>query len=211
MRIACTVLLLLIVSGAPLNAGKFNPKLNVGDAGPVWKDLPGVDGKTHSLGDLKQSEFVVVFFHSCSCPVAEDYEQRIIDFTDKYAQDASRVSVVGINVSKLEEDRLPAMKERAEKKKFNFPYLFDESQQIAKQYGAAWTPEFFILNRDREVVYMGGFDDSSNVDRVKKNYLAPAMDSLLAGKAPETAESPAIGCRIRFERKRRSRRARPRE
>ena len=202
-RLAFCGLLCLCLTARISNAGKYNSKLDIGDPAPVWKDLPGVDGNTHSLVDLKEKDFVVVFFHSCSCDVAEEYEPRIKDFSDKFAGPEGKVAVVAINVSKLAEDRLPAMKERAEKHEFNFSYLFDESQQIAREYGAVWTPEFFILDRERKIAYMGGIDDTSAIEFVKHHYLEDAVQALLKGETPEVRETPPIGCRIRFERQRR--------
>lgn len=198
-------MILLLFTGLPLGAGKYNAVLDIGDPAPVWKDLPGVDGKIHSLSDLKDKELVVVVFHSCSCDVAEEYEDRIKAYTRKYGGKDGRVAVVAINVSKDEEDRLPAMTKRAKEHAFNFPYLFDESQTIARKFGALWTPEFFILNREREVVYMGGLDDRSAIRFVKHRYLEEATAALLSGKQPEVQETPAIGCRINLERKRRKR------
>jgi hypothetical protein len=147
---------------------------------------------------------VVVVFTCNSCPVATDYEDRILAFSRKYAGQDGKVGLVAINVNKIAEDRLPKMRERAEAKQFDFPYLYDETQKIGRDYGAAFTPEFFVLDRDRKVVYMGGMDDSSDPARVQRNYLEPAVQAALAGKLPETAEAPAIGCRVRYERERRS-------
>jgi len=222
-------LLVLLSACTSASAGKFGHTLDIGKPAPAWKALPGVDGKPHSLEDLKASEVVVVVFTCNSCPYAADYEDRIIAFAKKYCvpkvdakettdqhkaesgtqkpgkqKKATRVSLVAINVNKVKEDLLPAMKQRAKKKKFPFPYLFDESQQIAKDYGAIWTPEFFVLNKDRKVVYMGALDDSTDAKKVKKHYLEDAVAALLAGKEIKTAETPAIGCQIRWERRRRS-------
>lgn len=196
---------IIFFTGPLLQAGKYNAVLDIGDPAPAWNDLPGVDGKTHSLSDLKDKEFVVVVFHSCSCDVAEEYEGRIKAYARKYGGNEGRVAVVAINVSKDEEDRLPAMKKRAKEHAFNFSYLFDESQKTAREFGALWTPEFFVLNREREVVYMGGLDDRSAIRFVKHRYLEEATAALLSGKQPEVQETPAIGCRINLERKRRKR------
>src|SRR5215207_2384139 len=133
----CTLLL------APLAvAGEFNKKLSVGDAAPVWKDLPGTDGKKHSLADVK-SDVVVVVFTCNSYATAQEYEDRLVAFAK--AQPAT-VTVVAINVNTIAEDRLDAMKKKAEAKQFSFAYLYDESQKIARDYGATYTPEFFVLN-----------------------------------------------------------------
>ena len=181
-------------------AGQYNAVRNIGDPAPEWKNLPGTDGQQHSLADLQKSKVVVVVFTCNRCPVATDYEDRIIAMAKKYAD---RVAVVAINVNKVPEDRLEKMKERAEKKGFPFVYLFDETQQIAKDFGAAFTPEFFVLGPDRKIVYMGGMDDNSNPDQVSESFLDPAIDAALAGTKPAVAEAVARGCRIRFARERR--------
>ena len=110
---------------------------------------------------------------------------------------------MAINVNKIEEDSLPRMKERADSKGFAFPYLFDETQKIAKDYGTTFTPEFFVLDRDRKIAYMGGMDDNSNPAEVKANYLDPAIAAALEGKKPATAETVARGCMVRYARDRR--------
>jgi peroxiredoxin len=188
---------------SPAEAGKYNEVLNIGDAAPAWTNLPGVDGKRHSLADLVDKQAVVVVFTCNSCPVANDYEDRILAFSKKYAGPSGKVGLVAICVNQIPEDRLPKMKERAEAKGFDFPYLYDETQKIGKEYGANFTPEFFVLDKDRKVIFMGGMDDSSSIDQVKNRYLEPAVEAALAGSSPETAEAPAIGCRVRYARERR--------
>ncbi|HVX62559.1 MAG TPA: thioredoxin family protein [Pirellulales bacterium] len=183
-------------------AGEYNETLSIGDAAPAWKDLPGVDGKKHSLADVK-APIVVVVFTCNSCPIATDYEDRIISLAKKYGGPSGKAAFVAINVNLIPDDSLPKMKARAEEKNFPFPYLFDETQDIAKAYGAAFTPEFFVLDQDRRVTYMGGMDDNSDVDRVKVRYLEPAIEATLAGEQPEVAETVARGCRIRWATRRR--------
>ena len=197
-----TVLLLLLLC-CPALAGEFNPTLKIGDSGPAWTDLPGTDGKPHSLADFKGKDVVVVVFTCNSCPVATDYEDRIIALAKKYASPEGRVGLVAINVNKIEEDSLPRMKERADAKGFSFPYLFDETQKIAKDYGATFTPEFFVLDRQRKIAYMGGMDDNSNPAEVKNDYLDPAIAAVLEGQKPTTAETVARGCMVRYARERR--------
>jgi peroxiredoxin len=184
-------------------SGEFNPVLNIGDKAPDWKELPGVDGKKLSLSDVKKKDVVVLAFICNSCPYAVDYEDRLMAFAKKHSAADSKVALVAVNVNKVEEDLPPMMKEKAREKGFSFPYLFDESQQIAKDYGAGFTPEFFVLNRERKVVYMGAMDDSPNADNVKRRYVDEAVAAALAGKLPEVRETVPIGCRIRIERIRR--------
>lgn len=182
-------------------AGEYNPVLDIGDAAPQWMNLPGTDDKEHSFEDLEGKQAIVVVFTCNSCPYAVDYEDRLIAIAEKFA--ANNVALVAINVNKVEEDLLPAMKERAAEKKFNFAYLFDETQQTARAYGATYTPEVFLLNHERQVVYMGALDDSADLKKVKKRYLESAIAATLKDQMPEVQETVAIGCRIRLERQRR--------
>jgi peroxiredoxin len=183
----------------PAQAGEFNKKLSIGDSAPVFTGLEGVDGKTHSLADLKDKDVVVVCITCNHCPVAVAYEDRIIAFAKKYASGAdSKVGMVAINVNKSEADGLPKMKERAKEKGFNFPYLFDPSQKIGRELGASVTPEFFVLNKERKVVYMGALDDNMRAPKV--NYLDAAVTAALEGKKPAKTETRPSGCGVQYER-----------
>lgn len=185
------------------NAGEFNPVLKIGDTAPSWNDLPGVDGKKMSLADFKSKDVLVVVFTCNSCPYAEDYEERIVTFAKRHLTADSKVGLVAINVNKIPEDLLPAMKAKAEKLQFRFPYLFDETQKIAKDFGATTTPEFYVLNRDRKIVYMGSMDDNPDAKKVTRSFVEEAVTATLAGKAPAKTESVPIGCLIRYDRMRR--------
>jgi peroxiredoxin len=189
---------LLCTAGlAPVQAqGKFNKKVAVGDKAPSYSELPGVDGKKHSLADLSNKDVVVVVVTCNHCPVAIAYEDRIIDFTKKFAGKDSKVAVVAINVNTSEADGLPKMIERAKEKGFNFPYLYDETQQIARGFGATKTPEFFVLGKDRKIVYMGAMDDSQNSP--KMSYLEPAVQAALKGSMPTVTETQPRGCGVQY-------------
>ncbi len=197
-RLVASLALTALIA-APVPAGKFNKTLSPGDAAPAWTDLDGTDGKKHSLDDLKGKDVVVVVFTCNSCPVAAGYEGRVIAFANEHAD---KVALVAINVNTGREDQLPAMKERAAKKKFPFPYLYDPTQEIAKKYGANYTPEFFVLNKDRKVVYLGAMDDRSPPAAATVSHLEAAVGAALAGTKPPTGETLARGCRIRFNRRR---------
>ncbi|MFO0825254.1 MAG: redoxin domain-containing protein, partial [Gemmataceae bacterium] len=133
------------------------------------------------------------------CPVAKDYEDRIIAFANTHAAPTSKVALVAINVNTGKDDALPAMKVRAQKKKFPFAYLFDPSQEIARKYGAAYTPEFFVLDKERKVLYTGAMDDKSPPEEPKALHLETAVKAAVAGTKLDTAEtSAAAGCRIKY-------------
>jgi peroxiredoxin len=189
----------LLVLATSADAGKYNKVLSVGDPAPAWSGLEGVDGKKHSLADLKGKDVVVVIFTCNTCPVAADYEDRIVAFARPYAAPGSKVAVVAVNVNTVKGDQLPEMRKKAEKKKFPFPYLYDPSQEIARKFGANFTPEFFVLDRDRKVAYMGAMDDKSPPGEPKEKYLEAAVAAALAGKKADVGEtSAAAGCKIRF-------------
>jgi peroxiredoxin len=196
----CLVGILILIAAGPAAAGEFNPTLNIGDPAPAWNNLDGTDGNKHSLADLKDKPVVVVVFTCNSCPIAVDYEDRIIAFANQYAPADARVALVAINVNTIPEDRLPKMTERAAKKKFPFAYLYDPTQDIAKQYGARYTPEFFVLNAERKIVYMGAMDDRNRAADATVNYLQAAVTATLAGRPVAKPETLARGCRIRWNR-----------
>ncbi len=197
------VTFLLLSHPAQALAGEYNEVLSIGDKAPVWTDLPGIDDKKSSLADLADKEVIVVAFTCNSCSYAVEYEDRLNRFAKEFNRKDSPVAVVAINVNKIADDSLPAMKKRAEEKSFAFPYLFDETQKIAKEYGANRTPEFFVLDKERKVVYMGAMDDSTDPSKVTKRYVEEAVQAALRRENPKTSETPPIGCRIRWDNKRR--------
>ncbi len=178
-------------------------KLKVGDEAPAWSDLIGTDDKQHSLADLKDKQVVVVCFTCNSCPYAVDYEERMIEFQQKFAERSEGVTLIAINANRKPSEQLDKMKERAEAKKFCFPYLVDETQKVAESYGANFTPEFFVLNKDRRVVYIGAMDDKTNADEVEHRYVELAVEAALKNEMPVTTAVPARGCSIPFKRSRR--------
>jgi peroxiredoxin len=197
-------LLFALSTGArPTEAGKYNLTLNIGDAAPTWTGLPGTDGQTHTFSHLKDADVIVVVFTCNSCPYAVDHEDRLIQFHEDFAE--RNVALVAINVNRGPEDQLDAMRTRALNKGFPFAYLYDETQGVARAYGAGYTPEFFVLNRDRHVVYMGAMDDSPDGSAVQVPYVAKAVEAALSGRAPEVTETVPIGCRVRYQRAPRSR------
>ena len=171
--------------------------LAIGEKAPQWEGLMGTDDKSHSLADLEESDAVVLVFTCNGCPVAKAYEQRMVEFQNAYEDKGVRL--VAINVNNGERDELPAMKERAEEKEFNFAYVDDPSQESARQYGARVTPHVFVLDKDRKLAYVGAFDDNQDADKVEAHYVSDAVDALLAGRAPEVTEKKAFGCGIHWE------------
>jgi len=181
----------LALSLVALCAPAWSAELEIGTHAPEFKALPGVDGKEYSLPEMKDAKVVVVCFTCNRCPVAVAYEDRFVEFSKKYA--SKGVKFVAINANRKTED-IAAMKTRAEEKGFNFPYVFDKSGKLATEYGARVTPHIFVLDQSRNVAYVGAFDDDQ--EKPTKNYVADAVDSLLAGKKVETTKTKAFGCGI---------------
>jgi hypothetical protein len=129
--------------------------------------------------------------------VAVYYEDRLNQYQKDYEDKG--VQVVAINVNNAEQDRLPAMKVRAEEKGFAFPYLYDESQKSAREYNAEVTPHVFLLDSERKLVFKGPIDDNEDETKVTKTYLRDATDAVLAGKPVEITEEKAAGCGIQYE------------
>ncbi len=194
LRVVLAMIFVVLASFAA--GGEHNEVLKIGDVAPAWNDLLGTDGNKHALAELKDKKIVVVFFTCNSCPVAKDYEDRIIELANRNKD----VAFVAINVNRVADDSLEKMTERAKSKQYPYPYLYDETQQIAKQYGANFTPEFFVLDQDRKIAYMGCLDDSTVAKQVKRTYVDNAIQSVLSGKTPEVTETLARGCRIRYAR-----------
>lgn len=166
-------------------------------------DLKSVKGKNVSLASIKNAKGYIVVFTCNHCPYAIAYEQRIIDLHKKYAP--LGYSVVAINPN--DKDVVPAdsfanMKKRAKAKKFPFPYLYDETQAIAKAYGATRTPHVYLLDKERVVRYIGAIDDNSEEpSQVKEKYLENAIDALIDGREVAVKETKAIGCSIKWKKK----------
>lgn len=183
---------------ARAQAGKFNEVLDIGDAAPDFAALPGADDAEHGLADYADAAAVVVLFTCNHCPVAAAYEPRLIALQAEYAERGVRI--VAVSVSRRDGDKLPDMKERAMSAGYNFPYLYDASQDTARAYGALATPQVFLLDAERRVVYMGRIDDSTDAGKVRRHYLRDALEATLAGRPVEFPETRAVGCAIELER-----------
>lgn len=174
--------------------------LKIGAPAPTFSGLESADGKSVSMADFKGKDVVVVAITCNHCPVAIAYQDRLVALAKKYGHD-SKVAIVAINVNNYEEDKLDKMKERAKEKGFTFPYAYDPTQKIARDLGASRTPEFFVFNKDRKLVYTGALDDNMKAEKVSKHYVVDAIDAALKGESPAVSTSPAVGCGIMYDRK----------
>jgi peroxiredoxin len=195
------VLLSLVVLALAAPAFAENKVVKPGDKAPTFSGIPAIapngEQTSISLSDLKDDVVVLVFLAN-HCPAVKAADDRIIDFANDYKD--KPVKLVAVCVSNMEEDRLPGIKESMKEKHINYVYGYDESQAIGRAYGAKVTPHFFVLDKARTIRYVGAMDDNvMNEAKAKKQYLRDAVDALLAGKAPEVAETKAIGCGISYK------------
>jgi peroxiredoxin len=174
--------------------------LAIGDPAPGFV-LPAVGGRQVSLDALADKDAVAVVFSCNHCPYVQAWEDRLNDVAREYADRGVAVVAVNSNDAGLyPADSFEAMGERAGEKGFVFPYAHDESQEVARAYGATRTPEVFLLDRDRRVAYHGAIDDSVDPEDVNVSYLRHALEALLAGARPQTEETPAVGCTVKWRR-----------
>jgi glutathione peroxidase-family protein len=166
--------------------------------------LKNVDGKMVSLADYKSAKGFIVVFTCNHCPYAKGYEDRIIALDKKYATLGYPVVAINANdASQAPEDDYTTMQERAKAKNYSFPYLLDETQTVAKTYGAKRTPHVFVLNKEGGalvVKYIGAIDDNfEDPSAVKEKYVENAVDDLRSGKPVTPGTTKAIGCTIKWK------------
>lgn len=174
--------------------------MNLGDTAPDFS-LPGVDGKTHALSDFASAR-VLVYVQTCNhCPYVIGYQDRVNALARAYAERG--VAFVGVNSNNPAThpaDSFANMQVRAREVGLPFPYLFDESQSTARAYGAQRTPEFYVFDAERRLVYHGRLDDNlEQPEQVGQRYLADAIEAALAGEPPPVAETPAVGCTVKWK------------
>jgi peroxiredoxin len=184
------------------------PILKIGSPAPDF-NLPGIDGKMHSLREYSASKVLVLIFTCDHCPVAQMYEKRIKQLTSDYLDRGVAVVAINPNDPKavhLSEmghsdmgDTLTEMKIRAEYRHFNFPYLSDgATQAVALKYGPTATPHAFIFDKNRILRYQGRIDSSQREELVTKHEARDAIEALLAGKPVEVQNTPAVGCSTKW-------------
>lgn len=167
-------------------------------------NLKSVDGKMVKLADYKQAKGFIVVFTCNHCPFSQAYEDRIIALHKKYAGKGYPVVAINPNDAKREpEDSYEKMQARAKEKKYGFAYLHDETQQVAKTYGATRTPHVFVLKKVKggnQVAYIGAIDDNyEEATQAKEKYVEWAVDALLKGKTIAKTSTKAIGCTIKWK------------
>jgi peroxiredoxin len=169
------------------------PRLALGDPAPTFS-LPGVDGLDHGLDDYDGMPVAVVF-SCCHCPYVLAWEDRLNDVARDYE---GRAALVAVNANDHLGDSFEDMRRHADEKQFSFPFLRDESQEVAGAYGAGRTPEVFVLDEDRRLVYHGAPDSNYTDPNRAEPFLRRALDAALEGERPAVTETPPVGCTIKW-------------
>ncbi len=176
--------------------------LALGSPAPDFSLPEPATGRTVSLADFRRADALLVAFLSNHCPFVHHIADHFARLADEYR--ARGVGVVAINandVARYPDDSPERMKEEVARRGYGFPYLFDESQDVAKAYRAACTPDFFLYDGERALAYRGQYDSSrpSLSAPVTGRDLAGAMDAVLAGEAPSEEQTPSVGCNVKWK------------
>jgi len=174
--------------------------LSIGSKAPEFY-LPGIDGKTYSLESFSNEKGLVIIFSCNHCPYVQAYEQRMNSLQNQYKEKGISLIAINPNDSTTHpDDSFENMKKRASEQKFNFIYLRDEDQSAARAFDATHTPEIFLFNSERKLIYHGKIDDNwQEPDKVVNNYLKDAIEEMLSEKEISVPETYSIGCTIKWK------------
>ena len=174
--------------------------VEIGSSAPEFQ-LKGIDGQSHSLRDLRGQHATVVFFSCNHCPYVRAWEDRLIGLQRDYFAKGVRFIAINANDARAyPDDSFEQMIVRAAAKGYNFPYLWDETQQTARAWGAERTPEIFLLDSQLKLRYHGAPDDNYEyADQVSRHYLKDALEAVLAKQRPPIEQTPPVGCTIKWK------------
>lgn len=164
-------------------------------------NLPGTDGKTYSLSSFKDAKVLVVMFICNHCPYVQAVLDRLISLASSYEPaDVQFVAISSNDARRYPDDSFEAMRALSEEKKFPFPYLYDESQAVAKAYDAVCTPDLYVYDVSRKLTYRGRLDDSwKDASQVERQELKAAIDATLKGTELGFEPTPSMGCSIKWK------------
>ena len=172
--------------------------VELGSEAPYF-NLPNTNGKHVSIDHFK-AEVLVVIFTCNHCPYAKAVEDRLIELGNNYSGKADFVLINSNDVENYPADSPERMAELSINKNYPFPYLFDETQEVAREYNAVCTPDIFLYNGERKLEYRGRLDDNwQNPNRVTREELKMAIDSVLSGNTIEFKQIPSMGCNIKWK------------
>ena len=172
--------------------------VELGSEAPYF-NLPNTNGKHVSIDHFK-AEVLVVIFTCNHCPYAKAVEDRLIELGNNYSGKADFVLINSNDVENYPADSPEKMAELSRNKKYPFPYLFDETQEVAREYNAVCTPDIFLYNGERKLEYRGRLDDNwQNPNQVKREELKMAINSVLSGNTIQFKQVPSMGCNIKWK------------
>lgn len=173
--------------------------LTIGDMAPAF-ELPATDGATYSLASFTDMPALCVIFSANHCPYVGSWEDRMIAIGREYRARGVAFALISSNdATRIPQDSFEQMRNRAEERGYPFPYLYDEDQSVARRYGATRTPEVFLFDANRTLVYHGAIDSDYEEGPETQPYLRDALDSLLGGRPIAVPETPAVGCTIKLK------------
>ena len=176
--------------------------ISLGTKAPELQLPDTVSGKNLSLQDLKSEKATLIMFICNHCPFVKHVNDQLVNLANDYIpKGISFIAISSNDIVNFPDDSPEKMKQRAKELGYSFPYLYDESQEVARAYDAACTPDFFIYDKDLRLVYRGQLDDSrpSNGISVTGKDIRAALDDLLAGKTIPAEQKPSIGCNIKWK------------
>jgi len=174
-------------------------KLKLGYKIPQF-NLMSVNGEFYSSNSFIDKKILIVVFSCNHCPYVQAYENRLIKLQDRFKDDVAIISINSNDEIGYPEDSYEEMQKRAKIMGYNFPYLRDESQEVAKSFDATHTPEIFIFNKERKLIFHGKIDDNwQNENLVKHKYLENAISEYLNGEEISVPETFTIGCTIKWK------------
>ncbi len=173
--------------------------LSIGEAIPSF-DLPATDGFNYTDESFNSKKLLCIIFSCNHCPYVRAYEERIIELQDEFKDELQIVAINSNDSVKYPEDSFENMKLRYSERGFNFVYLRDESQEVAKKFGATHTPQIFLFDEERKLIYSGKIDDNWQFpDKVQSRYLRDAIIEYLEGNEISVPETYSIGCTIKWK------------
>ncbi|MEM9052235.1 MAG: thioredoxin family protein [Bacteroidota bacterium] len=179
----------------------YSNMMELGTNAPDFDLLDTVSGEYVSLPDTNSAKAVVVMFICNHCPYVHHVNQKMVEIANAYsAQGAKFIGISSNDVNNYPQDGPELMKETAQREGYPFPYLYDETQEVAKAYGAECTPDFFVFDSDLKCVYRGRMDETRpGMGTPNGNDLKSALEAVLAGEKPNDEQFPSMGCGIKWK------------
>jgi peroxiredoxin len=178
----------------------YTPEPSIGSICPDFS-LPSTNGRSYSRKDFEGASAFLVMFICNHCPYVKAIEDRLISLGRQHFNSSVKIVAICSNdADSYPDDSFEKLKERAEKMNYPFPYLHDETQSVAKIFGAVCTPDFFLFDSNMALAYRGRLDDSwKDASQVKTQELKSAIEALVTGQRPSAQQLPSMGCNIKWK------------